>query len=88
MEIFESHSIGRQPEIFIKFEFRAEHSKFQPFRRKQNCWEFRMTTMAILVIEFSSSGILVLIFCVEFQELSHLTCDLSQGEKKITVVTS
>ena len=36
MEIFESHSIGRQPEIFMKFEFRAEHSKFQQFRRKQN----------------------------------------------------
>ena len=36
MEIFESHSIGWQPEIFMKFEFRAEHSKFQQFRRKQN----------------------------------------------------
>ena len=31
---------------------------------------------------------MVLIFCVEFWELSHLTCDLSQAEKKITVVTS
>ncbi len=31
---------------------------------------------------------LVLIFCVEFRELSHLTRDLSQAEKKITVVTS
>jgi hypothetical protein len=30
----------------------------------------------------------VLIFCVEFQELSHLTRDLSQAEKKINVVTS
>ena len=30
----------------------------------------------------------VLIFCVEFWELSHLTRDLSQAEKKITVVTS
>ena len=30
----------------------------------------------------------VLIFCVEFQELSHLTRDLSQAEEKITVVTS
>ena len=30
----------------------------------------------------------VLIFCVEFRELSHLTHDLSQAEKKITVVTS
>ena len=30
----------------------------------------------------------VLIFCVEFWELSHLTRDLSQGEKKINVVTS
>ena len=30
----------------------------------------------------------VLIFCVEFRELSHLTRDLSQAEKKITVVTS
>jgi hypothetical protein len=31
---------------------------------------------------------IVLIFCVEFQELSHLTCDLSQDEKEITVVTN
>ena len=31
---------------------------------------------------------MVLIFCVEFQELSHLTRDLSQAEKKITVATS
>ena len=30
----------------------------------------------------------VLIFCVEFRELSNLTRDLSQVEKKITVVTS
>ena len=31
---------------------------------------------------------MVLIFCVEIRELSHLTCDLTQAEKKITVVTS
>ena len=31
---------------------------------------------------------MVLIFCVEFRELSHLTRDFSQAEKKITVVTS
>ena len=31
---------------------------------------------------------LVLIFCVEFRELSHLTRDLSQAEKKIDFVTS
>ena len=30
----------------------------------------------------------VLIFCVEFWELSYLTRDLSQAEKKIDVVTS
>jgi hypothetical protein len=30
----------------------------------------------------------VLICCVEFRELSHLTRDLSQAEKKLTVVTS
>ena len=30
----------------------------------------------------------VLIFCFEFQELSHSTRDLSQTEKKINVVTS
>ena len=29
----------------------------------------------------------VLILCVEFPELSHLACDLSQAEKKINVVT-
>ena len=28
----------------------------------------------------------VLIFCVEFQELSHLTRDLSQAEKNINVI--
>ena len=28
------------------------------------------------------------IFCVQFWELSHLTCDLSHAEKKINVVTS
>ena len=33
------------------------------------------------------NGLQVLIFCVEFWKLSHLTCDLSQAEKKITVVT-
>ena len=32
--------------------------------------------------------IMVLIFCVEFRELSHLTCDLSQAEKNINVVSS
>ena len=30
----------------------------------------------------------VLIFCFGFRELSHLTCDLSQAEKKINVVQS
>ena len=30
----------------------------------------------------------VLIFCAELRELSHLTLDLSQAEKEITVVTS
>ena len=30
----------------------------------------------------------VLIFCVEFRELSYLTRDLSPAEKKVTVVTS
>jgi hypothetical protein len=30
----------------------------------------------------------VLVFCVEFRELSHLTHDLPQAEKKINVVTS
>ena len=29
----------------------------------------------------------VLIFCVEFWELSHLTCDVSPAEKKINAVT-
>ena len=29
----------------------------------------------------------VLIFCVEFRELSHLTRDLSQAEKKINVTS-
>ena len=31
---------------------------------------------------------MVLIFCVEFWKLTHLTRDFSQAEKKITVVTS
>ena len=29
-----------------------------------------------------------LIFCVEFQNLYHLTCDLSKADKKITVFAS
>ena len=37
-------------------------------------------------IEQLQVNTLVLIFCLEFQELSHLTCDLSQAEKKINVV--
>ena len=36
----------------------------------------------------NGSSTMVLIFCVEFRELSHLTRDLSQAEKKINVVTS
>ena len=27
-------------------------------------------------------------FCVEFWDLSHLTCEVSEAEKKITFVTS
>ena len=45
-------------------------------------WFFISSTVYIL-----DSEILVLIFCV-FWELSHLTRDLSQAEKEITVVTS
>ena len=37
---------------------------------------------------FSGTNQKNLIFCVEFRELAHLTCDLSQAEKKITVVSS
>ena len=35
-----------------------------------------------------SSVAMVLIFCVVFRELSYLTSDLSQAEKKLNVVTS
>ena len=38
--------------------------------------------------EFKQPKLKVLIFCVEFWELSYSTRDLSQAEKKITVVTS
>ena len=31
---------------------------------------------------FNACSSWVLTFCVEFQELSHLTCDLSQAEKE------
>ena len=36
----------------------------------------------------NSNSARVLIFCVEFRELSHLTRDLSQAEKEINFVTS
>ena len=38
--------------------------------------------------KLSPSHTWVLIFCVEFWELSHLKRDLSQAEKKMNVVTS
>ena len=38
--------------------------------------------------DFLNIKYLVLIFCVEFWELSHLTHNLSQAEKKKSVVTS
>ena len=38
--------------------------------------------------EFKQPKLKVLIFCVEFWELSYSTRDLSQAEKKITFVTS
>ena len=41
-----------------------------------------------VVIYSSNQSHWVLIFCVEFWELYHLTRDLSQAEMKITVVTS
>ena len=45
------------------------------------CMQGTSAKIAIYVIK-------VLIFCVEYRELSHLTHDLSQAEKKINVVTS
>ena len=44
--------------------------------RSKNCAFFQLSNSQIVSSE-------VLIFCVEFQELSHLTRDLSQAEKKI-----
>ena len=54
---------------------------------KKTLWSF---CNAESLLPFKDLGKItkVLIFCVEFRELSHLTCDLSQAEKKINVVTS
>ena len=46
-----------------------------------------MNIMDILIV-IPVTAIQVLIFCVEFWELFHITRDSSQAEKKITVITS
>jgi hypothetical protein len=51
-------------------------------------WNFHSFDERWLGVATALSQARVLIFCVEFWELSHLTHDLSQAEKKITVVTS
>ena len=53
-------------------------------------WEFPVLLNGITAKSPESAGklIMVLIFCVEFWELFHFPCDLSQAEKKINVVTS
>ena len=46
-----------------------------------------MNIMDILIV-IPVTAIQVLIFCVEFWELFHITHNLSQAKKKVTVVTS
>ena len=47
--------------------------------KKKRRLEWKKKTILSWCLMFKIQG---LIFCVEFRELSHLTCDLSQAEKK------
>ena len=62
---------------------RLKLKKIQIIRKVRNIKCFQKWTFLILF-----KGSKVLIFFVEFPELSHLTRDFSQAEKKINVVTS
>ena len=48
---------------------------------------YKNSRLELMTLGKEQRTILVLIFCVGFQELSHLTRNLSQAEKKINVVT-
>ena len=58
-------------------------SSFCTFRR--SCTVTSRETSPFIRKQLSIQA-MVLIFCVEFRELSHLTCDLSQAKKEITVL--
>ena len=64
-------------------------SRFVPFSSMAFMYHYenlRNKFSHILFRLFDHDQIIVLIFCVEFRELSHLTRDLSQAEKKINVL--
>ena len=64
------------------------------YKNERFCFYCKLTsvTLEIQGKDLKSCGICkiaeVLIFCFEFRELSHLTRDLSEAEKKINIVTS
>ena len=66
----------------------------QKFVSRKNMSGFESISREIVTMNIKNGSNLivyntmVLIFCVEFWELSHLTRDLSQAEEKIDVITS
>ena len=72
-------------ELFIIFVFSTYN--FSISNKKTNYVHIQFETLQMILCKISKHS-KVLIFCVEYRELSHLTCDLSQAEKKITVFTS
>ena len=68
------------PPSYVYINFALLCTKEGAWVRSKNCAFFQLSNSQIVSSE-------VLIFCVEFQELSHLTRDLSQAEKKIDVIT-
>ena len=67
-----------------------KNNKFFHYKRMFQYQHLMISLMVLVYAITLSRGayILVLIFCVEFRELYHLTHDLFQAEKKINVVTS
>ena len=86
---------GKQLQIMLtcKMSSNMNHSKLQIWDK--NCWAMDVATHIAIYCGKQqrcffcrkSANIQVLIFCVEFRELSHLPRDLSQDEKKINFVT-
>ena len=65
-------------------------NKFSRTKSQKSAWQSKVTKILSIFLSCREikGDIMVLDFCVGFQELFHLTRDLSQAEKKIDVVTS